>query len=425
MRPRRGGPDGKEVSMLTMEQNDRLTLVGPGTPMGDLLRRYWHPIAPSDELNDENPTKEVRLLGEDLVLFRSTVGKIGLIEPSCPHRKANLSYGVPEPEGIRCAYHGWLFDENGLCIDQPSEPNGSKFKGKVKLKSYPAEELGGLIFAYMGPQPSPLLPRWDLLTWTGVHRTVDMHHVPANWLQCMENSLDPVHFEWLHRNFGGFTAKRLGKEQAAWLKDTAERGLHHERIGFNRFEYGIIKRRIITGETESSEWWRVGHPVLFPNVLREGTGRRHGFQYRVPVDDTHTLHLHVQTYLPEPGQDVPETSTLEWQYKPVYDDNGRVIAEGIIQQDILAWTIQGPIMDRMHETLGVTDIGVIMYRKLLNEQLDIVADGGDPMNVHRDPALNDCIYLPQEVSLYPGDTEIGQRWKDVPVEQPEVEALLD
>ena len=127
--------------MLTQAQNDRLTRVGPGTPMGELMRRYWHPIAGSVQLNEEEPTKEVRLLGEDLVLFRSTKGKLGLVEPSCPHRKANLSYGVPEPEGIRCAYHGWVFDETGACVDQPSEPAGSRFKEKVKIKAYKVSKV--------------------------------------------------------------------------------------------------------------------------------------------------------------------------------------------------------------------------------------------------------------------------------------------
>ena len=119
-------------TMLSQEQNDRLTRVGPGTPMGELMRRYWHAIAGSSQLNEEHPTREVRLLGEDLVLFRSTAGKLGLLEPPCPHRNANLSYGIPEPEGIRCAYHGWLFDVEGNCVDQPSEPAGSRFKEKVQ-----------------------------------------------------------------------------------------------------------------------------------------------------------------------------------------------------------------------------------------------------------------------------------------------------
>ena len=114
--------------MTNIRDNDIRTQVGRGTPMGELMRRYWQPIAASVELSDENPTKEVRLLGEDLVLYRDATGTVGCIEPSCPHRKANLSSGVPEPEGIRCAYHGWLFDTEGNCVDQPSEPAGSRVK---------------------------------------------------------------------------------------------------------------------------------------------------------------------------------------------------------------------------------------------------------------------------------------------------------
>ncbi|MDA1035290.1 MAG: Rieske 2Fe-2S domain-containing protein [Chloroflexi bacterium] len=214
--------------MLSQQMNDRLTLVGPGTPMGELMRRYWHPIAGAAQINEENPTKEIRLLGEDLVLFRSTVGKLGLIEPSCPHRKANLSYGVPEPEGIRCAYHGWLFDEAGNCVDQPSEPAGSRFKEKVHLKAYKAEELGGIIFGYMGPDPAPLLPRWDVLVWEG-HRQAQVIELPCNWLQCQENSLDPLHFQWLHRYFGGYMMNRL-KNATHGTRSRARRALTIRRL---------------------------------------------------------------------------------------------------------------------------------------------------------------------------------------------------
>ena len=185
--------------MLTTEQNARLTQVGPGTPMGELMRRYWHPIAASVELNEETPTKEIRLLGEDLVLYRDLSGTVGCVEPSCAHRKANLSYGVPEEKGIRCAYHGWIYDETGACLDQPSEPSGSRFKDKVKVRAYPVEELGGTIFVYMGPQPTPLLPRWDILVWENVTREIKKVMLPTNWLQCMGNSLYPVHFQWLRR----------------------------------------------------------------------------------------------------------------------------------------------------------------------------------------------------------------------------------
>ena len=188
--------------MLTAEQNERLTHVGPGTPMGELMRRYWHPIAGSAQLNEENPTREVRLLGEDLVLFRSTVGELGQIEPSCPHRKANMSYGVPEPEGIRCAYHGWLYDTAGNCIDQPSEPAGSRFKDKVHLTAYPTVEQGGVIWTYMGPtelQPPPPLFAWTQVADT--HRHVTKVIQECNWLQALEGGIDTSHAQILHRNF--------------------------------------------------------------------------------------------------------------------------------------------------------------------------------------------------------------------------------
>ena len=149
--------------MLSQAMNDRITRVGPGTPMGELMRRYWHPIAGSSQLNDENPTMEVRLLGEDLVLFRSAAGKLGLIEPSCPHRKANLSYGVPEPEGIRCPYHGWLFATDGRCLDQPCEPDRGRNRESYRQPWYPVVEYHGLVFAYLGPADrQPVFPRYDI-----------------------------------------------------------------------------------------------------------------------------------------------------------------------------------------------------------------------------------------------------------------------
>ena len=143
--------------MLSTQENAELTQVGPGTPMGDLMRRYWHPIAATAEL-DERPTKAVRLMGEDLVLYRDKSGTLGLIERACPHRRVDLSYGIPEEHGLRCMYHGWMMDETGQCIEQPFEetvhPDG-RFKEKVKIAGYPVQEMAGLVFAYMGPQPTP------------------------------------------------------------------------------------------------------------------------------------------------------------------------------------------------------------------------------------------------------------------------------
>ena len=407
--------------MLTAEQNERLTRVGPGTPMGELMRRYWHPIAGSSQLSEENPTREVRLLGEDLVLFRSAAGEIGLIEPSCAHRKANLSYGIPEPEGIRCPYHGWLYDVNGQCIDQPSEPEGSRFKEKVKLKAYRTQELGGFIFAYMGPEPAPLLPRYDALVWDA-ERKLSSAMLPCNWLQCHENSLDQVHFQWLHRYFGGYVMnrKKPPEERDLWNATIGSKGADHKKLGFEITDYGVIKRRLVGDETEDGEYWRLGHPILFPNILRI-TG---GMQFRVPVDDTHTLHFDLKIKLTEPGAEVPDPAKAVMAEPDLYDENGRIIATGVVPQDQLAWIIQGPITDRTTEHLGVTDGGVIMFRRMLEDQMRIVEDGGEPKNVLRDPAENETIVLPVENFIYPGDTETGGPFKDVTPREPDVVVVL-
>ena len=146
--------------MLTVEQNDRLTRVGPGSPTGELMRRYWHPISAVAMMNDR-ATKPIRLLGEDLILYKSNKGVYGLVDNYCPHRRMGMVYGIPTDEGIRCAYHGWMFDETGRCLEQPyeeTEAPDNRFKDKVRIKAYPLEVKAGLIFAYIGPSPAPLLP---------------------------------------------------------------------------------------------------------------------------------------------------------------------------------------------------------------------------------------------------------------------------
>ena len=405
--------------MLSVEQNERLTRVGSGTPMGELMRRYWHPIAASVELDADNPTKEVRLLGEDLVLYRDAKGTLGLIEPSCAHRKANLSYGIPEENGIRCAYHGWIFNETGQCVDQPSEPEGSKFKEKVRIKAYKAQELGGAIFAYMGPEPAPLLPRIDVLVWPGIRRTQTVH-IPCNWLQCHENSLDPLHFQWLHRYWGGWimNKERPPEERDAWNARIGARGADHRKIGFEITDYGVIKRRLVGDETEQDDHWQMGHPILFPNILHITSN----LQYRVPIDDTHTLHFVIDLQPLAPGQEQPDI--VSHQEVPCFDEKGKIKSDWVLGQDQAAWIMQGAIMDRSTERLGVSDVGLIMFRRMLNEQMEIVAQGGEPMNVHRNEDENEILIYPVEHFEYPGyEGSLRGPFKDIVVRN-QVEANL-
>ena len=370
--------------------------------MGELMRRYWHPIAASVELTADNPTKEIRLLGEDLVLYRDAKGTVGCIEPSCAHRKANLSYGIPEENGIRCAYHGWIFNETGQCMDQPSEPEGSKFKDKVRIKAYPVEEKGGVIHVYMGPTPVPVLPNWDPLS-VGGRRALHLRGDASVQLAAVPRELAgprplPVAAPLLRHVASGQDHGR-GELARSSTEYRPARGRAHVKIGFDRFEYGIIKRRMLEGEDENSEWWRIGHPILFPYTLRVGQERWFEFQHRVPVDDTHTLHFGYTIRVPNPGETI-EPAPMVHDPRPAFFDNGRVKDDWVVGQDQLAWIIQGPRMDRSTEALGVTDIGLIMFRNLLNEQIQIVEDGGDPLNVHRQE--KEIIELPTEHAYFPG-----------------------
>jgi 5,5'-dehydrodivanillate O-demethylase len=168
--------------MLTEEVNDRYSRVGAGTPTGELMRRYWHPIAAVSQMKDK-ATKKVRLLGEDLILYKDRSGDFGLIEPHCAHRRMNMIYGIPQEHGLRCPYHGWLYDETGQCMEQPYEetedPDG-RFKDKIKMKAYPVEQKAGLLFAYMGPEPAPLLPNWDVYAADGMLRDIGYAELSCN-----------------------------------------------------------------------------------------------------------------------------------------------------------------------------------------------------------------------------------------------------
>ncbi len=374
--------------MLTHEENERLTRVGPGTPMGGLLRRYWYPIAAVSQMK-ERDTFPVRLLGEDLVLFRDLNGKFGLIAARCPHRSMSLVYGIPTECGLRCPYHGWAFDHAGNCVEQPYEdtenPQG-RYKDKIKTPAYHVAQLGGMLFGYMGPDPVPVLPPWDLFVMDGVMREVGYSVVPCNWLQIMENSLDPVHVEWLHQNMRNYVVGKLGKPEKQRPPQS------HKKIGFDVFDYGIIKRRVLDDNTEENEDWATGHPVIFPNFLKSGSVASPVFQIRVPVDDHKTAYWWYRCYTADSGVPIEPQSDdsipVFTAPVPQLDPSGLPqwdVLDNNSGQDIVAWITQGAIADRSLEALGRSDKGVVLYRRLLKEALQAVESGRDPMNVFRDP----------------------------------------
>lgn len=364
------------------EQNERLTRVGAQTPMGRLLRRYWQPVGVALELESE-PVQSVRIFGEDLTLFRSERGTYGLVGDRCPHRCMAMAYGIPERDGLRCAYHGWLFDQNGACLEQPFEDRTypeARYKDRVKIAAYPVQELGGLIFAYLGPQPAPLLPRWDLLVRDDVDRAIEIHKLPCNWLQCMDNAVDPLHFEYLHAAFGNYQLKKKG------LPPKMHQA-RHLKIAFDPFPYGIIKRRLLEGEPEDCEDWTVGHPLLFPNILAVGsTVDGASLQYRVPVDDETTIQFAFRTIWRKP--DAPP-KPVAVKRTELFDAAGKIAADTIPSQDMVGWVAQGAITDRTREHLASSDRGIILYRRMLLDQMERVERGEDPtIAVIRDPREN-------------------------------------
>jgi 5,5'-dehydrodivanillate O-demethylase len=362
------------------------------------MRRYWHPVAAAAQMRD-TATRQVRLLGEDLVLYKDRSGTYGLIDPHCPHRRMSLIYGIPEEAGLRCPYHGWLFDETGQCTEQPYEeqedPEG-RFKDKIRTKAYPVQEQAGLLMAYLGPEPAPLLPNWDVYAMPGVVRDIGYALLPCNWLQCQENSLDPVHLEWLHSAWTNYVLERLGRSERVKQKK-------HVKIGFDAFEYGIIKRRVVEGGTEADTAWADGHPIVFPNMLRQGgsgdgtagVGNMMGpaFQIRTPIDDYNTAHWWVACYPKAEGEadQAPEEIPMYYPPVPLLNEEGQPrwdMLDSNSAQDPAAWVTQGLLADRTEEHLGRSDKGIILYRQMLEENIQKVERGEDPMCTYRDPEQN-------------------------------------
>jgi len=366
--------------VLTQEQNDCLTKVGPGTPAGELLRRYWLPVSVAQELDEGNPVKFVRILGENLVLFRDKSGNVGLIDDRCAHRGVSLSYGRVEERGISCAYHGWLYDTKGNCLETPPEPCGSKFHLTVKQKAYPLQKFMGLFWTYMGPKPEPLLPRYDLWVRQDGKRTIFVQpQLDCNWFQVMENSVDPAHLQVLHQDTA--LRSRTPVNVTRGFTDDVE------SFEFCEFPLGIMKTR--TYKTGSIDQ----HPLIFPHILRQASCT----QIRIPIDDTHTRIFFVRFYPNEDGR-IEDESEPTVEYIKSYKDDPeklhpftRFRLDAVQAQDHMAWETQGPIADRTRERLATSDRGIVMLRDLMNRELDRMAAGLDPKGVIRDPVQNEIL----------------------------------
>ena len=404
---------------MKQEDIDLLTQAGPGTPCGELMRRYWQPAALSEELPVEGAPVPVRLLGEDLVLFRDDKGQPGLLGIHCSHRGADLSYGRVEDGGIRCIYHGWLYDIRGTCLDMPGEPGGGKPEQKAAIRhpAYPCQERGGIIFAYLGQGEPPLLPNYEALRAPETHRFVKKFFQECNFLQAIEGNIDPAHQSFLHKRLQeGSNEDTLGTSGATVSNLTLYREDVLPVIEVEATDFGLrifALRRSAPSAGREMNWLKVLNYVL-PGLcfVPGGTGADgHTVHWNVPIDDTHhwkymlTFRRHdaldrekfSKEYEAEVG---PDYRLLRNRSNRYMQDRGAMkdvwfsgMGSLFPVHDVWVTDNQGLIQERTNELLGYTDKAIVAARLLLLRAIRNLQKGKEPPHVVRDPKANDFPHL--------------------------------
>ncbi len=381
--------------MLSPEDNELITRVGPGTPMGALFRQYWLPTLLASELPEPDcPPIKVRLLGEDLVAFRDSDGRVGMLRANCPHRGASLFFGRNEEQGLRCVYHGWKFDLTGQCVDMPSEPPESTFKQRIRATAYPCVERGGVIWTYMGPRTVP--PPFPALEWALLP---DGHHAPAkiteacNWLQVLEGDLDTVHLDILHSPLlpGRTLAEKL---------PSRDRNPHIELVptpaGFTK----AARRNV----GDDRYYYRIYQYLMPAFVMLPAGGETITYRVTVPMDDTSTMFWNGEYCPTRPLTDderarhnasraaggfLPATSDPLSKFRPAATPENNYFLDYEAQrtkrfsgippiklQDVAMTEGMGPIADRSNEHLGSTDRAVVQLRSVLLSAVKALRDSG-------------------------------------------------
>jgi phenylpropionate dioxygenase-like ring-hydroxylating dioxygenase large terminal subunit len=397
--------------MLTREENETLTRVGPGTPMGDLLRRFWVPALLEAELPapDCAPVR-LRLFGEDLVAFRDTAGRIGILDAYCAHRRAHLYFGRNEDGGIRCVYHGWKYDVTGACLETPSEPRDRGLKDTVRLRSYPALLRGGVIWTYMGPpalQPQPPQFEWSRLS--ARRRTATKRLQQCNWAQAVEGGIDSSHISFLHSATD--TQLQTGAKAAPNRFIVADR---HPEFEVKEARHGLlIAARRNAGSDQY--YWRITQFLLpfytmLPPVVPEDDTRNAPYEGHawVPIDDENTW---TWSFGANPHRDYTDDQLalyggpngfwgpIDAEYRPIRNRDNEYQLDralqrngnftgilGIPNQDAAVQESMGPIVDRTKERLGQSDLGVASFRRLILRLAKELQQGREPAAA-RDGAL--------------------------------------
>jgi phthalate 4,5-dioxygenase oxygenase subunit len=387
--------------MISAEQNDLITRVGRGTPAGTLLRRYWQPVALAEELSGPRPLKPVQLMGQHFVLFRDESGKLGLVDRDCPHRGADLAYGRLEDGGIRCAFHGWLFDASGKCLETPAEPAGSKLCTRIRQGAYPVVEKGGLIFAYIGEGEPPAFPEFDCFVAPDSHTFAFKGLWECNWLQALEVGMDPAHASFLHRFYEDEdTSESYGKQfrgasadsDLAITKVLREYDCPDIQVQPAPFGMRLTTLRKLTEEQTHVRVTNVVFPQAF--VIPMSTEMTIS-QWHVPVDD-HTCYwyaiftsftgpvdkaqmraqrletIELPNYVSKKNKRNEYGYSVDEQLSKTYTGMGM----DINVHDQWACESMGTIQDRTREHLGTTDKGIIAYRRMLVQAIESAQAGG-------------------------------------------------
>jgi len=360
------------------EPDPELTRVGPGHPCGELMRRYWQPVCLSADLKDL--PKPVRVLGEDLIAFRDGAGRPGLLFFRCSHRGTSLQYGRVEERGLRCCYHGWLYDVEGNVLEMPLEPANNPYLKQLQHPCYPVREFGGLVFAYMGPlDKMPELPIYDVWQNPGGSLKARMGPrvggpVSCNWLQAEENLMDALHTFWLHTLHSGpqFPSLAYGKNP--------------DEVKYEETDMGM--RFVITRRLENGKWWELIWEMIMPLNIHlvytdePKTERVRAVSYCVPIDDSHQLGASIR-WLPDGEQDA--LSGRE-QLAPGGRKNSSIEYAQRHPDDKEAVEGQGPIALHGLEHLVTSDRGVMMFRGMLRKAIQTMQQGGDPKGTLREPS---------------------------------------
>jgi len=395
--------------MISREESELLTRVGPATPMGELLRCYWQPIVLSEELPPGGPPKPLKILGEDLVLFRDDQGRPGLLGLHCSHRGTDLSYGRIEDGGLRCVYHGWLYDLHGSCLDQPGEPDGGKSRDAIRHPSYPCKEYGDLIFTYMGRGEAPLLPAFENLVAPSSHRFIRKYYQECSFLQANEGNIDPIHLSYLHAQFEEkYWSSRDRHLPIKGTPVTSMAMYKHDRAPRIETEIADFGVRIFSSRQtgDGKTYLRVSNFIL-PNLCAvPGPMGPDGFNmnWHVPIDDEHHWKYMITFRRSAPLDKEEHKKSFEADITPDYrlirnrgnrfqQDREEMktktysgMGPSFVAHDAFATESQGPIQDRTGEHLVSSDQAIVASRKLLVKSIRDIQDGREPPLVFRDAA---------------------------------------